>query len=289
MRFHVVSHTQRIVLRMEASLTPSSVSAQSGHSSLTTFDKPTQMLPSHSSSEMPVNSLQPVNTQEASSSIKPSHYQSLETVKRRLVQHSIKRSTIRKPRSPHLPMIPMDRMDRSNHSSSVSKPRLPCRHCLGSSTVLAQTRLLHYSRMEWEFMMNCALKYGLNQLRDLSSYSERQRMELLRWKGEAKSYTCRMSEKGISSGDWYPIRVMPSTSNRGLMEASCPIPRSSLRQKRRRSLYPYRQLARPTSRPCTRPYPPYYLSPASIRHYSQCPTCTTPSSSKSHSTQPSTR
>jgi hypothetical protein len=247
------------------------------------------MLPSHLSSEMPVNSLRPVNTQEASSSIKPSTYQLLETVKRRRVQHSIKKSTIQKPRSPHLPMIPMDLMDRSNHSSSASRPRPQCKHCLDSSTALAQTRLLRYSRMEWEFMMNCALKYGLNQLRDLSLYSERQHMELLRQKGEAKSYTCRMSERGILNGDWYPIRVTQSTSNRGHMEASCPTPRSSLRQRRRRSLYPYRQLAQPILCPCIKPYPPCCRLPASIRHYSQCPTCTTLSSSKSLSTPLSTR
>jgi hypothetical protein len=277
------------VIERDLELTPSSVSAQSGHSSLIISDKPTQMLPSHSSSEMPVNSLQHVNTQEANSSIKPSSYQLLGTVKLRRVQRSIKKSTIRKPRSPHLPMIPMVLMDRSNHSSSASKPRPQCKHCLSSSTVLAQTRLLRYSRMEWEFMMNCALRYGLNQLRDLSLYSERQHMELLRQKGEAKSYTCRMSERGILNGDWSPIRVTRSISNHGLMEANWPIPRSSLRQKRRRSLYHSRQLAQPILRPCTRPYPPCCRLPASIRHYSQCPTCTTLSSLKSLSTPPSTR
>jgi len=247
------------------------------------------MLPSHLSSGMPVNSLRHINTQGESSSIKPSIYQSLETVKRRRVQHSIRRSTIPKPRSPHLPMIPMDPMDRSNHWSSASRPRPQCRHCLSSNIVLAQTRLSRYYRMEWEFMMNCALKYGLNQLRDLSSYSEPRRMESLQQRGEERLYTCRISEKGILNGDWSKIRVTRSTSNHGLTEASCPIPQSSLRQKRRHSLYPIHHLVRPILRPCTKPYPPCYRSPASIRHYSQYPTCTTLSSSKSHSTPPSTR
>lgn len=247
------------------------------------------MLPSHSSSGTPVNSLRPVNTLEAGSSMKPSNYQSLEMVKRRRVQVLTKKSTTQDPRSLHLPMIPMDRMDRSNRWSSALKPRQRCKRCLNSNIVSARTQSLPYSRMEWEFMMNCALKYGPSQPLDRSLYLEQPRMESLRRKLEDRSSTCRRPEKGISNGDWYPIHAILSTWNRGPTEASYPILRSFLHQKRQNSHYPFHQPVPLISHPSTKPYPPCYPSRVSIRPCSQYPISTTRSCSKSRSTPRSIR